>query len=67
MGAASQTVASDPGLTNANLQLVTLRIDGDAEVNRAVEPGPEDQDIVTLMVPLRTLRHSLDRTRARGA
>jgi hypothetical protein len=57
-------IVSDPGLTNANLQMVTLVIDSDLQINQNVKPALDDEHIATLILPIKTLKESLDCTTA---
>lgn len=56
----SPIVASDPGITDANLQLVEVEIDGDDPINQNPKPDIEDANIETLLVDLETLQEKLD-------
>lgn len=59
---------NDPGLSNANMVAVRVRIDGDKVENRNVKPCFQDgENIETLLVPLDGLYHELLRLQeARG-
>jgi ADP-ribose pyrophosphatase len=51
---------SDPGITNANLQVVEIAIDEDALENQSPKPSEEDAAIETLLLPIDNLKRSLD-------
>lgn len=57
---ADPVIVSDPGLTNANFQMVEISIDGDASENQLVRPAEEDANIETVVLPLTGLKARLD-------
>ncbi len=63
---ADLSVESDPGLTNANLQLVHAEIDLDDRINADPFPAMDDSDIQTILFPMDTLKEELDKQMALG-
>lgn len=59
---ADPIVESDPGITNANLQLVEVVIDGDLAENADPKPAVDDMYIETVLLPIPKLKQELDST-----
>lgn len=59
---ADPVVVSDPGITDANLQMVQVAIDGDDPVNQSPNPVIDDANIETLLLDIDRLQEQLDGT-----